>query len=146
MKGEKVKKTFKVIGMKGEGAFTDFMTEVPKLAKLFLERLHEVEIIPGTEIALYEPKKDTDHLEGTFFVGTIVGESLSHIPDGVEFIEVEEEYVTAKGQHIGELHKNLLIWMDEQGYKRKLEAYIVETYHPQENGEEEVMVHLPIQP
>lgn len=147
MHGEKMKKTFRVVGLKGEGAFTDFSTEVPKRAQQFLERLHEIEALHGPEITLYEPKRDTDHLEGIYYVGIMVDKALTKVPVGMEYIELDDEYVTASGnvQHIGELHNDLLNWMDDQGYKRKPESYIVETYHPLENGEEEVAIYLPIQ-
>ena len=95
----KVKKIFRVVGIKGGGAYANFGTEVPKLAQQFLTRLDEVENHSGTEIALFEPKRDANHL---------------------------------------------LKWADDQGYKRDLESHIVETYHPMENGEEEVEIYLPI--
>ncbi|WP_299745680.1 GyrI-like domain-containing protein [uncultured Rossellomorea sp.] len=146
MNAEKMKKTFRVVGLKGEGAFTDFNTEVPKLARQFLERLHEIEAEQGPEIALYEPKRASDHLEGIYYVGIMVGESFTNVPVGMEYIELEEEYVTAKGKihHIGKLHSELVQWMDDRGYNRKSDSYIVETYHPLENGEEDVAVYLPI--
>jgi predicted transcriptional regulator YdeE len=142
----KMKKTFRIVGLKGEGAFTDFSTEVPKRAKQFLERLHEIKADPGSEIALYEPKRNADHLEGIYYVGIMVNKSPAEVPLGMEYIEMDEEFVTAKGNvhHIAELHNDLVKWMDNQGYKRKPESYIVETYHPLENDEEEVAVYLPI--
>jgi predicted transcriptional regulator YdeE len=146
MNAEKMKKTFRIVGLKGEGAFTEFNTEVPKRAKHFLERLHEIESDHGPEIALYEPKRDTDHLDGIYYVGIMVDETLTNVPVGMEYIELDEEYVTTKGnvRHIGKLHNDLLKWMDDQGYKRKPDSYIVETYHPLETGEEEVAIYLPI--
>ncbi|TYS89775.1 GyrI-like domain-containing protein [Rossellomorea aquimaris] len=146
MNAEKMKKTFRIVGLKGEGAFTEFNTEVPKRAKHFLERLHEIESDHGPEIALYEPKRDTDHLDGIYYVGIMVDETLTNVPVGMEYIELDEEYVTTKGnvRHIGKLHNDLLKWMDDQGYKRKPDSYIVETYHPLETGEEEVEIYLPI--
>jgi predicted transcriptional regulator YdeE len=145
--GEKMKKTFRVVGLKGGGAFTDFSTKVPKRARQFLERLHEIESLHGPEVTLYEPKRDTDHMEGIYYVGIMVDKSFTEVPVGMEYIEMDEVYVTAKGKvhHIGELHNDLVKWMDDQGYKRKPESYIVETYHPLENGEEEVAIYLPIQ-
>jgi len=38
----------------------------------------------------------------------------------------------------------LLKWAESQGYQRNLDSYIVETYHPIENGEEEIEIFLPI--
>jgi hypothetical protein len=36
-------------------------------------------------------------------------------------------------------------WAEEQGYQRDLDSYIIETYHPMEEGGEEVQIYLPIQ-
>jgi hypothetical protein len=51
-----VKKTFRVVGIKGSGAFSNFGTEIPKLAQQFLNRLDEIDKHSGTEIAHFEPK------------------------------------------------------------------------------------------
>ncbi|MEH7010632.1 GyrI-like domain-containing protein [Neobacillus niacini] len=141
-----VKKTFRVVGVKGSGAFANFSTEIPKLAQQFLDRLDEIENHSGTEIALFEPKRDADHLEGYYYVGVIVNEPLKRVPVGMEYIETTQDYVTTRGKinNIGKLHNILLKWADDQGYKRDLESHIIETYHPMENGEEEVEIYLPI--
>ncbi|WP_409250636.1 hypothetical protein V1502_10690 [Bacillus sp. SCS-153A] len=44
---------------------------------------------------------------------------------------------------MGELHHQLLKWTADKGCQRRLDAYIVEVYHPLENGEE-VQIYLPI--
>ncbi|MFF2449123.1 GyrI-like domain-containing protein [Neobacillus sp. NPDC058068] len=143
---KKVKKSFRVVGIKGGGAFANFGAEVPKLAQQFLSRLDEVEHHSGTEIALFEPKKDENHLEGHFYVGLMVNEALKEVPVGMDYIEAAQAYVTTRGKihNIDNLHNQLLKWADDQGYKRDLESHIVETYHPIENGEEEVEIYLPI--
>ncbi|WP_245602173.1 hypothetical protein [Peribacillus kribbensis] len=46
--------------------------------------------------------------------------------------------------NLRELHLNLLNWAEEQGSKRDLDSYIVETYHPM-GGDEEVQIYLPNQ-
>lgn len=69
-----VKKTFRVVGIKGSGAFSNFGTEIPKLAQQFLNRLDEIDKHSGTEIALFEPKRDAGHLEGYYYVGVMVNE------------------------------------------------------------------------
>ncbi|MCA1060438.1 effector binding domain-containing protein [Rossellomorea aquimaris] len=142
---EKMTKTFRVIGLKGEGAFAAFSTEVPKRAKQFLKRLHEVEAVTGPEIALYEPKKGSDNQEGIYYVGVTVDEALTTIPAGMLYIELNEDYATAKGTDIEHLQWDLNKWIKEQGHQRKTESYIVETYHPTEDGGEEVEVYLPIE-
>lgn len=148
MECKKVSKSFRVAGIKGSGAFVDFGTEVPKLAQQFLNRLDEVEMNSVTEIALFEPKKDVNHLEGNYLVGVVLEEPLTIVPIGMDYIETDQDYVTTRGsiKNIGTLHKHLLNWTEEQGVKRNLESYIVETYHTMDHGEEEVEIYLPIHP
>lgn len=43
------------------------------------------------------------------------------------------------------LHNTVLEWGNENGYKRDLESFIVETYDPIDNGEEDVEIYLPVQ-
>jgi predicted transcriptional regulator YdeE len=141
-----VKKTFRVVGIKGSGAFSNFGTEIPKLAQQFLNRLDEIDKHSGTEIALFETKRDAGHLEGYYYVGVLVNEPLNKVPVGMDYIETTQDFVTTRGQinNIGILHNILLKWADEQGYKRDLESHIIETYHPMKNSVEEVEIYLPI--
>lgn len=143
---KKVKKIFRVVGIKGRGAFANFGTEVPTLAQQFITRVDEIENHSGTEIAIFEPKKDANHLEGNYYVGLIVNETLKEAPVGMDYIETAQSYVTTRGEihNIDNLHNQLLKWADDQGYKRDLDSHIIETYHPMENGEEEVEIYLPI--
>ena len=146
MEFKKVNKTFKVVGVKNSGAFNNFGSEVPAFAQQLLSRSSEIQKHTGTEIALFEPKRDVNHLEGSYFVGLIVNDSLPEVPSGMKYIETTHDYVTTRGKvtRVGELHQHLLQWAGEQGYKRDLESYIVETYHPKEGEDEEVMIYLPI--
>ncbi|MEH7013983.1 GyrI-like domain-containing protein [Neobacillus niacini] len=143
---QKGKKDFNVIGMKNSGVFANFGSEVPKFARQLLSRVNEIQNRSKTEIALYDPKRVEIHLEGHYYVGLIVNDTLNEAPSGMEYIEATQDYVTTKGKisDLGDLHLQLLKLADEQGYQRNLEAYIVETYHPIENGEEEVEIYLPI--
>jgi predicted transcriptional regulator YdeE len=143
--GEKRKEAFRVVGLKGKGDFANFSTEVPRLAKQFLERVDELQAVTGPEVALYEPKRDSDHVEGVYYTGVMVDEPLVNLPEGMTYIELDEEYAIGKGQDIENLHRDLMKWMDDRGYQRKMEAYIVETYHPMEDSGEEVVVYLPIE-
>ena len=148
MECKKVRKSFRVVGIKGSGSFVKFGTEVPKLAQQFLNRVDEIEMNSGTEIALFEPKRDENHLEGNYLVGVVLKEPLTEVPIGMEYIEIDQNYVTTRGSmiDIGTLHNHLLSWTEEQGFKRNLESSIVETYHPMDHGEEEVEIYLPIHP
>jgi predicted transcriptional regulator YdeE len=148
MECKKVRRSFRVAGIKGRGAFADFGTEVPKLAQQFLNRLDEIEMSSVSEIALFEPKRDVNHLEGNYLVGVVLKEPLTEVPNGMEYIEIDQNYVTTRGSmiNIGTLHNHLLNWTEEQGLKRDLESSIVETYHSMDHGEEEVVIYLPIHP
>lgn len=133
------------MGIKGGGAFDNFGAEVPTLAQHFITRIDEVKNHSGTEIALFEPKKDGNHLKGHYYVGIIVNETLKQVPDGMDYIETDQSYVTTRSNilNIDHLHDQLLKWADDQGYIRDLDSYIIETYHPVEDGEE-VEIYLPI--
>jgi predicted transcriptional regulator YdeE len=142
-----VKKEFKIVGLKGSGEFVNFGNEVPLLAKQLLDRSNEILNSTGIEISLYEPKKDEEHRVGHYYVGLIVSEKLNAVPSGMDYIETNKSYVTTRGiiSNLSKLHLNLLNWAVEQGYQRDLDSYIVETYHPMGEGEEEVQIYLPIQ-
>ncbi|WP_010676755.1 effector binding domain-containing protein [Bacillus timonensis] len=146
MECKKAKKLFRVVGIKGGGAFADFGSEVPKLAHQFMKRIDEIENSSGVEIALFEPKRDVNHLEGHYYVGVIVHEPLTEVPFGMVYMEVHQTYTTIRGNinHVGNLHDKLLNWTVDQGDNQNLETYIVETYHQMDNGMEEVEVFLPI--
>ncbi|MEH7276044.1 GyrI-like domain-containing protein [Neobacillus vireti] len=142
-----VKKVFKIVGLKGSGEFVNFGHEVPLLAKQLLSRSNEILHTTETEIALFEPKKDEQHRIGHYYVGLIVSEKLNEVPTGMDYIETNKSYITTRGNmsNLGELHLNLLNWAEEKGYQRDLDSYIIETYHPKGEGDEEVQIYLPIQ-
>ncbi|MCK1998823.1 GyrI-like domain-containing protein [Psychrobacillus psychrodurans] len=146
MEFKSVKVEFKVVGIKSRGAFENLSIEVPKLAKQLISRSDEIQNHLGIEIALFEPKRGSDHHEGEYYVGLKVKDSLKEVPIGMDFIEIAHDYVSTRGKisNIGNLHSQLLRWAEEQGHTQNFESYIVETYHPIEEGEEEVQIYLPI--
>ncbi|WP_249599012.1 AraC family transcriptional regulator [Peribacillus frigoritolerans] len=147
MSFKKVKKEFKLVGLKGCGEFVNFGNEVPLLAKQLLSRSNEILNSIETEIALFEPKKNEEHRIGHYYVGLVVSEKLNEVPSGMDYIETVKSYVKTRGNisNLGVLHLNLLNWAEEQDYQRDLDSYIIETYHPMVEGEEEVQIYLPIQ-
>lgn len=142
----KGRKVFRAVGLKGYGSFDDYGKEVPKLAQQLLARKNEIKNASDIEIGIFEPKRDADHLEGYYYVGLLVNESIKDVPVGMEYIEREQDYVSTRGdiQKLDILHQQLLEWTNEQRYKRDLTSDIIETYHPTTNGEEEVEIYLPI--
>jgi predicted transcriptional regulator YdeE len=142
-----VNKEFKFVGLKGSGEYVNFGNEVPLLAKKLLSRSNEILNPTETEIALFEPKKDEKHIIGHYYVGLIVSEKLNEVPTGMNYFEINNRYITTRGiiSNLGDLHLKLLNWAEEQGYQRDFDSYIIETYHPMEDGDEEVQIYLPIQ-
>ncbi|WP_449536381.1 GyrI-like domain-containing protein [Ferdinandcohnia sp. Marseille-Q9671] len=142
-----VKKEFKLVGMKGSGEFANFGHDVPLLAKELVSRSNEILHSTETEIALFEPKRDEKHKVGHYYVGLLVSEKVNDVPIGMEYIETHERYITTRGNiaNLRELHLNLVKWGEEQGYQRNLDSYIIETYHPIGEGDEDVQIYLPIQ-
>ncbi|MBM6617858.1 GyrI-like domain-containing protein [Bacillus sp. RD4P76] len=146
MEFSKVNKDFKMVGLKGTGSFASFSHEVPLLAQELLNRENEIQHHAGIEIALFEPKRGSDHEIGSYYVGLMVDEKVNEVPDGMTYLETNQHYVTTKGtiSNVGTLHMNLVKWAEEQGYERDLNSYIVETYHPVKDHEEEVHIYLPV--
>lgn len=114
-----VKKEFKLVGLKGSGEFVNFGHIVPLLSKQLISRRKEIVNSTETEIALFEPKKDEEHLIGHFYAGLIVNEKINEVPSGMDYIETNKSYVTTRGDisNVGELHLNLLNWAENQVIK-----------------------------
>ncbi|MBX0356778.1 GyrI-like domain-containing protein [Halobacillus sp. Nhm2S1] len=140
-----LKRTFRIVAIKGHGAFENFATEVPDFARQLLHRTREIENHTNIEIALFEPKMNDDHLEGHYYVGILVKDRPSQVPKGMEYLEVSGTYVSAEGSIdcIDLLYNQVGQWRMEQNLTRDWLTYIVETYHPTENGED-VEVFLPV--
>ncbi|WP_404407124.1 GyrI-like domain-containing protein [Jeotgalibacillus malaysiensis] len=137
--------TFHLIGLTGKSLFKDFGHEVPSLASKFLGKISEIPIHTGIEAGIYEPYDDTKP-EGIFHVGVLTGERPSSVPDGFTLIEVSGRYAvgTGKMDRIREVHQQLNDWIISKGHIRMNKDYIIETYHPEPDGER-VTVYLPLQ-
>jgi predicted transcriptional regulator YdeE len=139
-----VKKEFKVIAMKHKGLYKDYAELVPKAAHQFLQRASN---LVGTEVTVYEPKASESHTEGTFYVGLLVNDESDTLPEGAEFLDIQHTYgmIRGKGTEMDSLYSTLDQWIDGQGYSRdSFKDFIIETYHPVENGSEEVEIYIPI--
>ena len=139
-----VKKEFKIIAKKHTGLYKDYAELVPKAAQQFLQRASN---LAGTEVSVYEPKANESHTEGTFYVGILVDDKIDTLPEGAEFLNIEQSYgmIRGKGTEMSSLYSSLGQWIDVQGYERDtLENLILETYHPVENDVEEVEIYIPV--
>lgn len=139
-----VTREFKVIAMKHRGLYKDFAELVPMAAHQFLQGIPN---LAGTEITVYEPKASESHTEGTFYVGLLVNGEFDSLPEGAEFLDIQHTYamIRGKGTEMASLYLSLDQWIDEQGYARDtFEDFIIETYHPVDNGAEEVEIYISI--
>lgn len=139
-----VTREFKVIAEKHTGLYKDYPELVPKAAHQFLQRASN---LTGTEVTVYEPKASESHTEGTFYVGVLVNDELDTLPEGAEFLKIKHTYgmIRGNGTEMGNLNSTLDQWIDEQDYTRDtFKDFILETYHPVENGVEEVEIYIPI--
>ena len=139
-----VNKEFKIIAEKHTGLFKDYAELVPKAAQQFIQKASN---LAGTEVTVYELKASESHTEGTFYVGLMVNDELDTLPEGAEFLEIQHTYgmIRGNGTEMGSLYSTLDQWIDEQGYARDtLKNFILETYHPEANGVEEVEIYIPI--
>ena len=139
-----VSRDFKVIAMKHQGRFEDYAELVPQAAQQFLKRMPD---FSGTEVTVYEPKSSKSHTEGTFYVGILVDEKPVSMPEEMEFLEIRHSYgmIRGDGKEMGSLYSSLDQWIEKKGYIRDtLKNFIIETYHPLENGAEEVEIYIPI--
>ncbi|CAM3722286.1 GyrI-like domain-containing protein [Mesobacillus thioparans] len=139
-----VNKEFKVIGMKHSGPFESYAQLVPQAARQSLQRMPNYK---GTEVTVYEPKENNNHVEGTFYVGICVEDKPVSLPEEMEFLEIQHTYgmISGHGNEMGKLYSTLDEWIDGQGYQKELDGnYIIETYHPIENDIEMVEIYIPI--
>lgn len=147
MNCQTVSKDFNVVGIKNKGLFKDYAELVPKAAQQLLARANNIPNSTGIEISIYEPPKQQNQLEGTFYVGLLVKDAIESIPEGMEYIHIQQCYATIKGKvtEMGNLYSKLDKWIVEQGYEHETpEHYIIEVYYPVENDIEDVEVHIPI--
>lgn len=145
MKGRMVKRTFRLVGIKGKGAFEEFGAIVPGVAREVMSRSGEIGPAAVTEIAIFEPKKSVDQPEGEFCVGLMVEGPARNVPLGMSYCEIEGDYATARGKMEGlnQLHTDLLSWAACNGHQMDTEKRIIEVYCPADSGEE-VEIFLPM--
>lgn len=131
--------------MRHQGLFQNYGTIVPEKAQQFMQRLQEIDHHASIEVAIFEPRRHADHLEGHFYVGVLVSHQPDHPPAGMEYMEFTRDYAHARGNtdDIGQLHLELTNWLQAEQLTLDFSGYIVEMYFPTPNGEE-VEIYLPV--
>lgn len=144
---EVLAKTFMVVGEKNKGFFKEYAKTVPKAAQIFLQRECQIPFTSGIEVTVYEQPKRQNQLVGTFYVGVLVEEKGTDLPEGMEYIEVQNQYAMTIGKvtEIPHLYSSLDRWINENGYQHATpDKYIIEVYYPVENDVENVEVYIPV--
>ncbi|KZE40287.1 hypothetical protein AV656_03220 [Bhargavaea cecembensis] len=140
-----VNRQFRFVGLKGKGAFAEFGTIVPDVAREVLVRSAELGSSTGHEIAVFQPKLSDDHIQGEFIAGLMVDKPVHNVPAGMVYMEIEGEFATASGniEDLNNLHADLFDWTAGNGYQIDRNELIIEVYIPKDFGED-VEIYLPL--
>jgi hypothetical protein len=109
----------------------------------------------GRIVAVYEPIKGKEHVEGFFYVGFIMEAEPdpSVLPDGAEYVRLAGNYACAAGaiSQMSDIYAFVNKWITDNGYRQVWpDALFVERYDlpiPEDDitGDEPVLVMLPIE-
>lgn len=140
-----------VIGYKHTGRFDQYHILVAKAFQDLKSKLSQIPSRTDTTVALYEPQRGSEHVEGFFYVGVIVSEKPEVTPVGSEYLLIDGLYASATGQikNMGSIYDYVGSWIQQNGYKPIWpNTLFIERYKlpiPDElTLEEEVEVLLPI--
>jgi predicted transcriptional regulator YdeE len=142
-------KEFKAAVLKKRGLFKDYPVLVPYAAKQFLSIIGSMSCSTGIEVSIYEIQKHPDQAEGIFFAGVLVNEKPDFLPEGVEYLHLQQQYAMTKGlvTEISSLYGELDLWIESQGYQHDIpDHYMVEVYYPLDDDVEEVEIYIPVRP
>jgi hypothetical protein len=144
-----------VIGYRHTGRFEDYARLVKQAFDELRVRLAEIPGKTSLTVAIYEPIKNEEHVEGFFYVGCIVEAEPSStvLPNGSEYVRLAGTYACAGGT-IGQMsgiYAFVAQWIKDNGYRQLWpDALFVERYEfpipgRDISGDEPVLVMLPIE-
>lgn len=134
-------KTFYFIGSKHTEQFEKYPAIIPEAVKEFSEKYPLNK--DSVRAIVYEPLKGPDHKVGFFYVGVLVADENSELPEGMTFLTLEGRYASVRDKFdvtkMGVLYNGLDHWIIQNNLKRKdvLEELMLELYYPGEDGTEE---------
>lgn len=142
---------FVFIGYKFTGLFTEYPNVIPDCLR---ETMHNEQLILNRvdkTLILYEPCKGEDHKIGYFYIGWIVTEEQSILPNQAHLIRVKGKYVTSSGtiEQMEEIYARINHRIHEKAYTPIWpDTLYIEIYdeplNPEVTLKEEVQVYLPI--
>lgn len=142
---------FHVIAYKHSGRFDQYATLVESAFQELNRKRSQIPTCTDTTVAIYEPRRGPDHVEGFFYVGVIVEGKPMTLPEGSYYMHIEGTYSSAKGQikDIGKIYESANQWIREHHYEPIWpDGLIVERYESPIPDvltfDEEVEVLLPI--
>jgi hypothetical protein len=122
---------YKVIGIRHSGLFSEYGKIIPQAMQSLRDREEEIPGRTSTEVILYEPIRGKDHIEGCFYTGYLVTESVADIPEGMDYFHLSGHYASVTGDEsrMGELYGFLDGWIrNNQLQKDWPNAFIIEVY------------------
>lgn len=146
----KENRTFNIIAIKNSGRFEDYPTIIPKAEEEFKNLYKTLSNENRIRAIVYEPKKGPKHEVGYFYLGAIVNEFPTDLPEGMERIQLEGQYAYVRDEfdvtRMGELYDALARWIMNHNLERKdaQNEYMIEVYYPQDNGKEDLEVCMRI--
>ncbi|MFC5406448.1 GyrI-like domain-containing protein [Cohnella soli] len=152
MEGKITNLSFYAIGYKHSGRFDQYHVLVANAFQDLKTKMNQIPSRTDTTVALYEPQRGPEHVEGFFYVGVIVNEMPEDLPEGSELLSIEGRYASAFGQikNMASIYDFLGSWIEENGHKQVWpDTLFVERYEfpiPEKlTLEEEVEVLLPVE-
>ncbi|PYI56922.1 LamG-like jellyroll fold domain-containing protein [Paenibacillus flagellatus] len=136
---------FTAIGIRHGGLFSEYGKIIPQAMQSLQARKDEISGRTGTKVILYEPKRGDDHIEGDFYTGYLVADSVAAIPEGMEYFHLSGRYASVAGDEsrMGELYGFLDGWIrDNKLQKDWPEALIVEVYNQDHPSEVEICMKI----
>lgn len=155
MKGFTETITYHVIGYRHVGRFDEYATLVKRAFHDLRSRIGDIPGQTGRTVAMYEPIKGKEHVEGFFYVGCIVEAepSSSALPVGSEYVRLSGTYACAIGtiRQMSNIYAFVAKWIADNGYRQMWpDTLFVERYdfpipEAEITGNEPVLVMLPIE-
>ncbi|MGM0885279.1 MAG: LamG-like jellyroll fold domain-containing protein [Bacillota bacterium] len=145
LEGKVCFREYKIVGMKHSGLFSEYGKIIPQAVQSLQSRVTEIPDQTDTVVILYEPKRGDDHVEGNFFTGYLVKQSVTDIPKGMEYFHLSGQYASVSGHEsrMGELYGFLDGWIRKNQYQKDWpNALIIEVYDDVNPSNVEICMRL----
>lgn len=145
-KGEKF---IELIGKKYTGKFEEYPTIIPTAIDDFKSEFTRLfGDSQFTRTIVYEPWRGPNHSEGYFYVGALVNGSEQQTTGGLEHLKFNGEFASLSTHfdvnRMGEYYSALDNWIAAEKDVFDLEHYLIEIYHPSDDGKQQLEIYMKI--